>query len=77
MECVDAEKILKIAVPNGVESGVFQFVKVALSSMAALFGTHQIAANGIAQSIWSIAALVSVAMGPCIYNGDRAMHGAG
>lgn len=58
------KKILKIAVPNGVESGVFQFVKVALSSMAALFGTHQIAANGIAQSIWSIAALVSVAMGP-------------
>lgn len=58
------KKILKIAVPNGVESGVFQFVKVALSRMAALFGTHQIAANGIAQSIWSIAALVSVAMGP-------------
>ncbi|MEJ8737484.1 MATE family efflux transporter [Erysipelotrichaceae bacterium HCN-30851] len=57
-------KILKIAVPNGLESGIFQFVKVALSSVVALFGTYQIAANGIAQSIWSIASLISVAMGP-------------
>lgn len=50
--------------PNGIESGIFQFVKVALSSVVALFGTYQIAANGIAQTIWSIAALISVAMGP-------------
>ncbi len=57
-------KILKIAVPNGLESGIFQFVKVALSSVVALSGTYQIAANGIAQSIWSIASLISVAMGP-------------
>lgn len=56
--------ILGIAVPNGVESGIFQLVKVALSSMAAMFGTYQIAANGIAQSIWSIAALVGLSMGP-------------
>lgn len=58
------KSILGIAVPNGIESGVFQFVKVALSSVVALFGTCQIAANGIAQSIWSIAALVSSSMGP-------------
>lgn len=58
------KKILRIAVPNGVEQGIFQFVKVALSSVVALFGTSQIAANGIAQSIWSLAALVCVAMGP-------------
>lgn len=57
-------KILKISIPNGIESGIFQFVKVALSSIVALFGTYQIAANGIAQSIWSVAALVSVTMGP-------------
>lgn len=56
--------ILRIAIPNGVESGIFQFVKLALSSVVALFGTYQIAANGIAQSIWSVAALVSVTMGP-------------
>ena len=58
------KKILGIAVPNGIESGVFQLVKVALSSVVALFGTYQIAANGVAQSIWSLAALVCVTMGP-------------
>lgn len=58
------KSILKIAVPNGVENGIFQLVKVALSSIVALFGTYQIAANGVAQSIWSLAALAGVAMGP-------------
>ena len=70
--------ILSIAIPNGMENGVFQLVKVALSSMVALFGTYQIAANGVAQSIWSLAALAGVAMGPvfitvigqCMGNGD-------
>lgn len=56
--------ILNIAVPNGLENGVFQLVKVALSSIVALFGTYQIAANGVAQSIWSLAALAGVSMGP-------------
>ena len=56
--------ILHIAVPNGIENGIFQLVKVALSSIVALFGTYQIAANGVAQSIWSMAALAGVSMGP-------------
>lgn len=56
-------KILHIAVPNGIESGIFQLVKVALSSIVALFGTYQIAANGIAQSIWSLAAMCGTVMG--------------
>ena len=43
---------------------MFQLVKVALSSIVALFGTYQIAANGVAQSIWSLAALAGVSMGP-------------
>lgn len=58
------KRVLNIAVPNGIENGIFQFVKVALSSVVALFGTYQIAANGIAQSIWSLAALMGVALGP-------------
>ncbi len=58
------KRILGIAVPNGIESGVFQFAKVALSSMIAMFGTYQIAANGIAQSFWSVAALIGASMGP-------------
>lgn len=49
---------------DGEESGIFQLVKVALSSVVALFGTYQIAANGVAQSIWSMAALAGVSMGP-------------
>lgn len=58
------KKILAVAIPNGVENGVFQLVKVALSSIVALFGTYEIAANGVAQSIWSMAALAGVSMGP-------------
>ena len=36
------------ALPNGAENGIHQLVKVALSSMVALFGTYQIATNGVA-----------------------------
>jgi putative MATE family efflux protein len=55
--------IMGIAVPNGIESGIFQLAKVALSTITALFGTSQIAANGVAQSFWSLAALIGIAMG--------------
>ncbi len=58
------KKIMGIALPNGVENGVHQLVKVALSSMVALFGTYQIAANGMAQSIWSLASIMGLAMAP-------------
>ncbi len=58
------KKIMGIALPNGLENGVHQLVKVALSSMVALFGTYQIAANGVAQSIWSLAAIMGLAMAP-------------
>lgn len=58
------KKIMGIAFPNGIENGVHQLVKVALSGMIALFGTYQIAANGVAQSIWSLAAIMGLAMAP-------------
>lgn len=58
------KKIMGIALPNGIENGVHQLVKVALSSMVALFGTYQIAANGMAQSIWSLASIIGLAMAP-------------
>ncbi len=57
------KKILNVAVPNGVENALFQLSKVVLSSIVALFGTSQIAANGVAQSFWSLAALFSTGMG--------------
>lgn len=58
------KKVMGIALPNGIENGVHQLVKVALFSMVALFGTYQIAANGVAQSIWSLAAIMGLAMAP-------------
>lgn len=72
------KKVMHIALPNGVENGAHQLVKVALSSMVALFGTYQIAANGVAQSIWSLASIMGLAMAPayttvigqCIGAGD-------
>lgn len=57
-------RILHIAIPNGMEDGIFQLVKVGLSSIVAMFGTLQIAANGVAQSIWSMAALAGITMSP-------------
>ncbi len=73
------KRILRIAVPNGIENGMFQLVKVGLSSITALFGTVQIAANGVAQSFWSVAALMGTALGlafvtvigQCMGAGDR------
>ena len=58
------KRVMGIALPNGIENGVHQLVKVALSSMVALFGTYQIAANGVAQSIWSLASIMGLAMAP-------------
>ena len=56
-------RILSIAIPSSVENGLFQLSKVALSSIVALFGTIEIAANGVAQSFWSMAALFCIAFG--------------
>ena len=69
--------MMGIAVPNGIENGIFQFIKVALSSIVSLFGTYQIAANGIAQSIWSLAALIGVSMGPVFITVIGQCMGAG
>lgn len=51
-------RILKIAVPNGIENGLFALGKVLVTSIVALFGTAQIAANGVANSIDQIAIIV-------------------
>lgn len=51
-------KILKLAVPNGIENGLFALGKVLVTSIVAMFGTTQIAANGVANSVDQIAVLV-------------------
>lgn len=71
------KRILGIAVPNSVESGLFQISKVALSSIVAMFGMVQISANGIAQSFWSMAALFVTAMGPAFVTVIGQYMGAG
>lgn len=71
------KRIMGIALPNGLESGIFQLVKVGLSSVVALYSTYQIAANGIAQTIWSMAALVCVSMGPVFITVIGQTMGAG
>lgn len=53
-----AVRILKIALPNSVENGLFALGRVLVSGIVALFGTTQIAAHGIANSIFPIAVLV-------------------
>jgi len=44
-------RILSIAVPNGIENGLYQLGRILVISMIALFGTAQIAANGITQTL--------------------------
>lgn len=55
-------KILSIAIPSGVESGMFQICRVVLTSVIATFGTAQIAANGVAVSIDNINTIVNGAL---------------
>ena len=57
-------KILGVAIPNGVENGVHQLVKVAISGIVAMFGTYQIAAIGVAQSIWAVGSIAGIALAP-------------
>ena len=55
-------KILKVAVPGSIENGLFQVAKVILGTIISHFGTSQIAANGIAQTIWNISSITVLAM---------------
>lgn len=51
-------RILGIAVPGGVENGLFALGKVLVVSIVSNFGTIQIAANGVANSVSQIAVMV-------------------
>lgn len=50
--------ILRIAVPGSVENGLFALGKVLVTSIVSHFGTVQIAANGVANSIDQISIMV-------------------
>ncbi len=55
-------RILKVALPNGVENGVTQVGRVFLASIIALFGTAQITAQGIVNSLGAFALSYSMAV---------------
>ncbi len=71
-------KILFIALPNGVENGIFQLGRVLVVSIIAGFGTVQIAANAVANNLDSMGCIAGHAMnlamitvvGQCLGAGD-------
>lgn len=73
------KRILHIAVPSGVENGIFQMGRVLVVSIIALFGTTQIAANAVANTLDSMGCIAGQAMnlamitvvGHCMGAGDR------
>lgn len=56
-------RILSIGVPNGLENGMFQLGRVLLVSMISTFGTAQIAANAVANSIDNFGIIPGQAIG--------------
>lgn len=71
-------KIFYIGIPSGIENGIFQLGRVLVVSIIAGFGTIQIAANGVANSLDAMGCIVGQAMslamitviGRCVGAGD-------
>ena len=72
------KKIFYIGIPSGIENGIFQLGRVLVVSIIAGFGTVQIAANGVANSLDAMGCIVGQAMslamitvvGRCVGAGD-------
>lgn len=56
------KKILSIAIPNAVENGLFQLGRVIVTAIVTAYGTSQIAANGVANSIATLTFMSDAAM---------------
>lgn len=56
-------RILGIGIPNGLESGMFQFGKIILQALVTSFGTVAVAANAVGGSITSLTQIPAVAIG--------------
>lgn len=56
------KRILFIGIPSGIENAIFQLGRVLVVSIIAAFGTSQIAANGVANSLDSMGCIVGQAM---------------
>ncbi len=76
----EIRKILYIGIPGGIENAIFQGGRVVVVSIISLFGTVQIAANGVANSLDSMGCIVGQAMnlamvaviGRCVGTSDQA-----
>ena len=55
-------KILYIGIPGGIENAIFQGGRVVVVSIIALFGTIQIAANGVANNLDNMGCMIGQAM---------------
>lgn len=72
-------RILHIAIPNGVENGLFQLGRVLVVSIISRFGTAQIAANAVANNLDSMGCIAGQAMnlamitvvGQCMGAGEK------
>lgn len=79
LEADMVKKILNIGIPNGVENGIFQLGRVIVVSIIATFGTAQIAANAVANTLDSMGCVAGHAMnlamitvvGQCMGAGDK------
>ena len=70
-------RIGKIAIPNGIENGLFHLSKIVLTRIIALFGTAQIAANGVANSIDYVGAIIVSAVSLAVVTVAGQCAGAG
>ncbi len=61
-EFVFVKKILRIGIPTGVESSVFQLGRIMMLSLISTLGTASIAANAVANNIASFQALPGMAI---------------
>lgn len=79
LEPTVVKKILYIGIPSGIENGIFQLGRVLVVSIISGFGTVQIAANGVANSLDGMGCIVGQAMnlamitviGRCVGAGDE------
>jgi len=78
-DIAEIKRVLSIGVPGGVENGIFQLGRVLVVSIISGFGTIQIAANGVANSLDGVGCIMGQAMnlamitviGRCVGAGDK------
>ena len=74
------KRIFRIGLPSSLENGIFQLGRIIVLRIIAVFGTVQIAANGVANSLSSLGCIPGQAMnlalitvvGTCVGAGDLA-----